>query len=84
MVLIKQYQSSNSSGETHLEIKQLKSSKSVMRKLCSGEVSNDKDYIKEISRLINEWLIEVQSGNVVRLTCDAGVTATEAIKAFKK
>ena len=28
------------------------------------EVSSDKDYIKEISKLINEWLIEVQSGNV--------------------
>ena len=43
--------------------------------------SSDRDYIKEITRLINEWLIEMCN---VRFTCDAGVTAKEAVKVFKK
>ena len=45
--------------------------------------SSFKDYFKEITRLINEWLINQGMCNV-HLTCDASVAATEAIKVFKK
>ena len=46
--------------------------------------SSGKDYIKEITSLINEWLTGSQGICNVRPTCDAGVAATEAIRVFKK
>ena len=48
--------------------------------------SSAKDYVKEITRLINKWLIRKSNREMcnVHLTYDASVIATEAIKVFQK
>ena len=47
------------------------------------EASSDKDYTNEITRLNNDRKSNQRIFNV-HPTCDADITATEAIKVFKK